>query len=376
MGEAPPLILGGPGPELARSLANVLAGAQRAGAPSTELIVVQGADDEWLHQLLQQPSERRLRGVVVARNEHGLAAAVRAGIGGALWSPPATSAMAAALEAAAAAEKASHGEMLSIEDAAALVGGSAEAWAVVRVAGQELWLGRSGLTALRHALAGVGRTLGTAYLLNVGAALLLPADRAEDASAAWLKSQSEGAAPGGSRLVSTGIPVSANEMMIFEAVGGGRPAGPGRGRQRPEILEPVYEIPSGRRVGWWSPSSREEAAPDGWLAVPETAEGAVCCWHLEGGAEGPAKVPEIVCTGEVPVMGEAAAARVPGWVAADLRPATPAGLLVERLARATEKAGMPLWVPNVTTEGLRFLLGVGAAMWVDGPAVPVGDEPQ
>jgi hypothetical protein len=266
--------------------------------------------------------------------------------------------------------------MLSIEDAAALVGGSAEAWAVVRVAGQELWLGRSGLTALRHALARVGRTLDTAYLLNVGAALLVPAERVEAASAAWLKSQSVGAAPGGSQLVWTVIPVSANEMMIFEAVGGGRPGGPGREPQRPEVLEPVYEIPSGRRVGWWSLKSSEEAAPDGWLAVPEAAAGGVCRWRLEGGAEGPARVPEIVRTGDVPVTGEAAAARVPGWVAADLRPATPGGLLVERLARATEAAGIPLWVPNVTMEGLRFLLGVGTVMWVDGPAVPVGDEPQ
>ena len=49
---------------------------------------------------------------------------------------------------------------------------------------------------------------------------------------------------------------------------------------------------------------------------------------------------------------------------------------MERLARATEAAGIPLWVPNVTMEGLRFLLGVGTVMWVDGPAVPVGDEPQ
>jgi len=40
------------------------------------------------------------------------------------------------------------------------------------------------------------------------------------------------------------------------------------------------------------------------------------------------------------------------------------------LAEAAHRRGLPLWVPNVDSIALRFLLGLPGTLWVDGPAVP------
>ena len=53
-----------------------------------------------------------------------------------------------------------------------------------------------------------------------------------------------------------------------------------------------------------------------------------------------------------------------------MRAGTPAALLVARLADAADRRGLPLWIPNVDGEGLRFALGLPGTLWVDGPAVP------
>jgi len=64
------------------------------------------------------------------------------------------------------------------------------------------------------------------------------------------------------------------------------------------------------------------------------------------------------------------AVRVPGWASRGLRPGSPAGLLVTRIAEAASRRGIPLWIPNVDQEGLRLVLGLPGTIWVDGPAVP------
>ena len=62
--------------------------------------------------------------------------------------------------------------------------------------------------------------------------------------------------------------------------------------------------------------------------------------------------------------------RAPGFVGAALRRGSPAGLLIEGLARHGSRAGRPIWVPSVDAEGVRFLLGLPGPIWVDGPGVP------
>ena len=54
-------------------------------------------------------------------------------------------------------------------------------------------------------------------------------------------------------------------------------------------------------------------------------------------------------------------------------PGRPAGLLIERLAAAAERAGVALWIPNVDGAKLQFLLRLPGELWVDGPAVPEAD---
>jgi hypothetical protein len=369
-----PVILGDPGRELRRSLASVLSSALERGAPRPELIVAQGVDDIWLHRLFEQPRAARSRGVLVARNEQGLAAAVRAGVGGALWAPPATPALVTALEAAASTGDVSRTPALSLEDTEALVTGSAEAWAIVRVGGHGLWHRRCGTEEIRQLLGTVVGRLGAGYLLAVGPALLVQAERVADAVAAWAKVTEGSSTAGADDLVATPLPVAADEEVVLWACGaapGG--ASPADGR-RQAIIRPVYEIPSGRRLGWWSTGPRAQPAPDGWLAVPETGSGGVHGWRLGNVVDEPASVPEVVCTADIRAGHGVASVRVPGWVAADLRSGTPGALLVEHLACAADTIRVPLWVPNVRSSGLRFLLGIGAVMWVDGPAVPTGSQ--
>jgi len=48
--------------------------------------------------------------------------------------------------------------------------------------------------------------------------------------------------------------------------------------------------------------------------------------------------------------------------------------LVERMARRARRTGIVLWVPGVTSSGLRLILRTGARVWVDGPAVPAAAD--
>ena len=65
-----------------------------------------------------------------------------------------------------------------------------------------------------------------------------------------------------------------------------------------------------------------------------------------------------------------AAVRVPGWASVGLRSGSPAGLMVTCLAEEAKRRGLPLWIPNLGEESLRFVLGLPGTLWVDGAAVP------
>jgi len=133
---------------------------------------------------------------------------------------------------------------------------------------------------------------------------------------------------------------------------------------------PVYRLPSGQFEGWWAPSEIEAWTPDrGWVATPHSVSEAGFRWRLEGG-EGPSRWADDVFD----ATGAADVARLPGWVALGVGAGRPAGLLVERLAGAAEKNGIPLWVPNVDSVALQFLLRLPDVLWVDGPAVPDAPE--
>ncbi|MDB4306270.1 hypothetical protein N9980_01755, partial [bacterium] len=131
---------------------------------------------------------------------------------------------------------------------------------------------------------------------------------------------------------------------------------------------PVHELPQGRRVGWWT--WKEEQPPaEGWLAVPSEVGAERCRWELEGEGE-QGIVEEVLSATEVAEAEGAAAVRVPGWACGGLRLGTPAGVLITRLAEAAARRGLPLWIPNLDDQDLRFVLGLPGTLWVDGAAVP------
>jgi hypothetical protein len=132
--------------------------------------------------------------------------------------------------------------------------------------------------------------------------------------------------------------------------------------------QPVHELPQGRRVGRWT-RTEEEAPAEGWLAAPTEVGTERCRWELEGEG-GPGVVEEVLSATEVAESEGVAAVRVPGWACGGLRPGTPAGLLITRLAEDAARRGLPLWIPNLNNVGLRFVLGLPGRLWVDGSAVP------
>jgi hypothetical protein len=137
---------------------------------------------------------------------------------------------------------------------------------------------------------------------------------------------------------------------------------------KPVSIEPVHELPNGRLVGRWASEPGPEDR-DVWVAVPIEISGPKCRWRLTGGSTNTV-VDDILEVADLTRIEGAPAVRVPGSVTGNLRPGSPAGLLVQRLADAAARRGFPIWVPNVDTEALRFALRLPGTVWVDGPAVP------
>jgi hypothetical protein len=138
----------------------------------------------------------------------------------------------------------------------------------------------------------------------------------------------------------------------------------------PQETAPVHELPSGEVVGRWgvSDSARVDETSGRWIAAPSALRPDGHRWRLRSPAGHVATVDDAV---EPEVFDVATVAvRVPGWVTADVRPGSPAGILIERMARQAVRSGVVLWVPGVTEAALHLVLRTGARVWVDGPATP------
>ena len=134
--------------------------------------------------------------------------------------------------------------------------------------------------------------------------------------------------------------------------------------------EPVHELPSGRQVGWWSCVGCDELPEDGmWCAVPASVHESRCRWAVQAGDDS-IILREALASNEVAEWSDVSAIRMPGWAASGLGSGTPSGLLALRLADTAARLGVPLWIPNVDQESLRFVLGLPGTIWIDGPAVP------
>ncbi len=351
-------------PGTAAAVRTVATAALAEGAHEPSCIVVEEPSRRWLELLVAMPPHARSRAVLAASSDVGLGAAVRLGVGGALWLPPSTPAMVAAM--AAAAEAGVDERTVCATDPAVLglAGGRAVA-AVFARAG--FWHGQLGPARLTELLAAVAERLPPPATVTAWPALLAWGVTPETVESAWREVSAGTVRAPRHGLVADELDAgpSGFEMalrQLLERLG----ADPGDGADEP--LGAVFELPSGRQLGWYA-ATLGEVSPAGWLAAP-AGEGEPAAWVLHG-ASVTGDIPEVLSEAEVKATKGAAALRVPGWASAGMGPeGVPATLLVRRLAEAAAAASLPLWVPNVDDRALRFLLTLGTTLWVDGPAAP------
>jgi hypothetical protein len=297
--------------------------------------------------------------VIAAAADAALVKAHRLGVGGAMRLPPSSL---AALEAFTAADTAKPRAapdcaMLSlIENGQYLI--------LVTVADRPFWRAQLGDPTLVGSLVELAAALGVPASILPWPALIVAEPEEHDIVEKW------GEVVRSDRGLEVQIvPFSADGGdVIAAAYDALLKAAPLRPSTRNVELHPVHELPHGRRVGWWS---RDTGAPEaeGWRATPCDITPSRCRWHMEAADRGGIVV-DVVTAEEVSIVQDVAAVRLPGWLARPLVPGSPAGLLAERIAEIAARRDLPLWIPRVDDEALRFVLGLPGTIWVDGPAVP------
>jgi len=353
-------------PEALRGgLDSVISGALAGGAPEPSWVAADDGSDTWVVEVAGRPAAQRVRGVVAASSAGALATAQRLGVGGAMWLPPSSLAAIEAFEAAGAAAP----PALEFDPAVVEALGTDAAIRIVSFADREFWRVQLGDRALAVLLAELGAVIGAPTAIVPWPALLVSDLLPVGVSEAWreLVSENGGAVPS---LIATDLTVGAMVeggvlQAAYRALVNGALEVEAAGSIEPQ---PVYELPQGRRVGWWT-REKDQAPSEGWLAAPTEVREERCRWELEG--EGGSGIIEEILSGtEVAETEGAVAVRVPGWACGGLRPGAPSGLLVARLAEEAARRGLQLWIPNVDDKSLRFVLGLPGKLWVDGAAVP------
>ena len=350
---------------LSGGLDNVIAGALAGGAPEPSWVAVDDGSGAWVAKVAGRPAAQRVRGVVAAASADALVAAQRLGVGGAIWLPPSSLAAIEAFETARAAVL----PEFEFDPAVVETLGTNVPIRIVSFGDREFWRVQLGDRALAVLLAELAAVVGAPAAILPWPALLLSDRLGAGASQAWreLATKMGGAVPD---LIVAPLTVSAmGKGMVLDAAYAALLEGMSQVEAADSIrVKTVHELPQGRRVGWWTWA--ETQAPDGgWLAAPSEVGSQRCRWELKGEG-GPGVVEEVLSAAEVADAEGVAAVRVPGWACAGLRSGAPAGLLVARLAEEAVRRGLPLWIPNLDDEGLRFALGLPGMLWVDGPAVP------
>jgi len=342
---------------------SVLGHGLAQGCVEPPWIAVEDEQGEWVRVAASCSLGERARAVVAASTEVALVQAARLGLGGALWLPPSTMAMKSALEAAAAA---------SIDAAAMdprvvelVTSGPGPLWAVTW-RNRPFWKNQLGVVRLLALLAELAGDLEAPPALLPWPALLVSGrNRAEIVEACDLglgRSPVKPLQPPEVVAVpASGEPGVATLRALLDLESTGAVAGPDCPPQ------PVYALPSGRRIGFWAPSPPEPPGEGLWCPGPEVGEHSA--WLARSSEGHTLRVPEVVSSSQVDAD-VGGAVRLPGWLSLGARPASPAGLLIERLLASCNRKGLTLWVPNVDSDLLRYLLRLDGELWVDGPAVP------
>ena len=352
-----------PNPELvALGVREVIDRALAEGSVEPPWIAVDDGGGEWLPLVAACPAAERARGVVLSSSDTAIVAANRLGVGGAATLPLSSTGLREALGAASRASlPAPVGDPGMFEVLA-----DAPGLKIAAFSRCGFWRAQLGDRLLARLLAELARAMGSPPAVLPWPALVV-SDRNEDQiRKAWKPLASGPGKPADDLVV---LDVAPGPQGVLAAVYSALINQQEEPRLNTgDVSEPVHELPSGRLVGWWAPESAPERA-DGWVAVPVETSGFKCRWELKG-SDGATTVAEVTGPEDLAEIDGVAAVRVPGSLTGNTGPGTPAGLLVQRLADAAALRGLPLWVPNVDTQALKFLLRLPGTLWVDGPAVP------
>jgi hypothetical protein len=334
-------------------------------------VLVDDGCGTWRRFAALLPVEERRCSVIAAGSQACLIDAVRFEIGGAFWLPASTASMEAACEAAANARQVKIAPYATRGVVETVIADAGELWAMGWWP-WAFWQGQLGSARLRASLTAIADRLGCVACVLPGPVLLVAGRNRSELEVAW----SDELTGDGSMLPAPPTIVdlsaalgSADSPIPVERVHAAVVGHNSAAQDCSGVVLSVREMPSGHRVGGWSPSTEARAHGPGWLATPAPGEHGGESWQLLGDAG----APEIVVDTISPSEGSSPAQsviRVPGWLGAELRFGSPAGLLVEQLARHEGRAGRPLWVPSVDAAGVHFLLTLPGPIWVDGPGVP------
>ena len=351
---------------IGNGLASVVDAALARGAPRPAWIAVDDGTDQWVTEAAGCSSAERACGVVAALDDGALVTAQRFGIGGAMWLPPSSIGALDAFTAADCTAASPEGC-----DAAVLELSGVDAERVlVTFVDRGFWRAQLGERQLTAILVELAVALDVPAAILPWPALVVSAREIDDVveAARLLISDADrllpdmAVAPLGEIPIGEGILEAAYRELLQDRL----PYSVIEGEHR---WLPVHELPRGRRVGWWSRQEFQAKPDEGWLLFPEPGSPNRRTWRLEGmGASG--VVDEVLTSEELEGVAGPLAVRLPGWASRDIRPGTPAGLLVTRLAEAAVRRGLPLWIPHVDGDALRLVLGLPGVLWVDGPAVP------
>ena len=341
------------------------------GNPLPPCVLIDDSSETWRRHAALLPVEVRRRSVIAASSEASLIDAVRFEIGGASWLPASTPSMETACETAVTHDRHECAPIATRGVLETLVAETAELWAVGWWP-LSFWNRQVGPRRLFAPLTVIAARLGCVPAILPGPVLVV-AGRERAAVEEVCRDVSifeGGAGPCPPAVVNLAVDLrsdaTADQVEDLIAV----VAQSGREEQRStDSALPVLEMSTGEKVGWWSMTHETVAGGSGWIAHPSAAEPDGGCWEIVAEDGSQTTVVETTSLRDQE-RAEQAVIRVPGFIGADVRRGSPAGLLVERWAKDPSREGRPIWVPSVDSDGVRFLLGLPGPIWVDGPGVP------
>ncbi len=356
-------ILGNPGDAVREASLSVLEGVLAGGAFRPQCFAIDDGNSDWIAAMAAESAEDRSRSVAAVADEGSLVMALRLGVGGAVWLPTSSLGILEALEAAGSTTPEPSAGDASLVSLLLKV----PQLALVSFPDLSFWRRQLGPQRLATMLHDLSLNLGAAPAVVSWPALVV--GEGIDAEQIRLHWQTvvdgiDGPTPD---LCLSRIQPADDDVLgaVYRALVMDAPAEELAGVRS---LSPVRELPGGEHIGWWGLDG-DARGGSGWMARPVMDGGERGRWIIDENNDAD-KVEEVLSIDDVAAADGLAAVRVPGWVTRDLRPGTPAGLLLTHLAEAAARRGLPLWIPNLEKDGLHFALCLPGKLWVDGAAVP------